>query len=298
MKPIRWRRVIGLTTLSLVLIAVSLDILLAWIYVWALTRPGCPTVPQLPKDTRALEQVHLPTSDGRQIPAWYFPTKNGAAVVALGGSGGALGAGLPPIENLLAHEFGVLQIGSRACGDPQGPVSLGYLETDDALAGLKFLQNRVEVDPERVGVFGFSMGGVAAIRAAARDPGFKAVMAEGGYFNLGADIIEEGHPQPPLRRFFLLTIAGMYWFQTGINPWESSPIDDLPTISPRPVQLIYGELEVADGRADDQFAEAREPKSLWIVPGGSHGTNYSVATQEYDELILDFFSTHLLAPAP
>ena len=90
----------------------------------------------------------------------------------------------------------------------------------------------------------------------------------------------------------------MYWLQTGINPWDSSPIDDLPLISPRPVQLIYGEHEVDDARAYEQYAAAQEPKALWIVPKGDHGTNYSVEPAAYDTLILQFFSAYLLPHSP
>ncbi len=46
-----------------------------------------------------------------------------------------------------------------------------------ALCALKFLRKRPCVDSRRVGLFGFSMGGWAAINAAAMDPGIKAVAA-------------------------------------------------------------------------------------------------------------------------
>ncbi|MFH1095505.1 MAG: alpha/beta fold hydrolase [Candidatus Micrarchaeota archaeon] len=46
-----------------------------------------------------------------------------------------------------------------------------------ALAALRFLKTRPFVDPRRVGIFGFSMGGWAAINTAARAPAVKAVVA-------------------------------------------------------------------------------------------------------------------------
>ncbi len=214
-------------------------------------------------------------------------------LIALGGPSGSLGQSLPPVEFLLQSGFGVLQIDSRACATPPAPVTLGANELMDAEAALDFLRSRPEV--ERIGAFGFSMGGVTAIRTAARHTEIAALVAEGGYYNLGNDMVEPEQPKPIYLSLFLHTIAELFRFQYGINPFEISPLDDLPRISPRPVLLIYGENELNDSHADLQFAAAREPKQLWIVPGGAHGTNYRIAAQEYERRILEFFSQALLS---
>jgi pimeloyl-ACP methyl ester carboxylesterase len=298
MKKIRWRRVLGFSGIAVILIYFFTNLGLAWAYVSSLTNPGCPVTPPPFANFPTPTAVELTSFDGLSLPARYYPSKNQAAVIALGGIGGAVGAPLPPIEILLSHGFGVLQIGSRACADPASKVTLGYNEAEDATSGYEFLRTLSEVDADRIGAFGFSMGGVAAIRAAARHRGIAAVIAEGGYYNLGGDIVEGGRQQPFLRRIFLWMVAAVFQIQTGINPWESSPIDDLPLISPRPIQLIYGEFEIDESRADQQFAAAREPKGLWIVPEGTHGSNFSIFPEAYDELVLQFFSTHLLSAAP
>ena len=90
------------------------------------------------------------------------------------------------------------------------------------------------------------------------------------------------------------TVAGVFWARTGVNPWESSPVDDLPSISPRAVLLIYGEHEADTGGGWVQYEAAGEPKDIWIVPGGNHGTNYSVAREEYEVRVLAFFGEWLL----
>jgi fermentation-respiration switch protein FrsA (DUF1100 family) len=161
----------------------------------------------------------------------------------------------------------------------------------DAAAGLAFLHTRAEVDPARVGIFGFSMGGAGAIRTAARYPEISAVVAEGGYFNLGRDFVEPEVDEPLVRKVFLYTIAGVFWLRTGVNPWEVSPVDDIGAISPRPVLLIYGEREAASGRAQMQLDAAGEPKALWIVPGGDHGQNHRVAPEEYARHVVEFFDS-------
>ncbi len=290
---IRWTRILRGLLFGLVISALMVNFGLAWIYVGALTRPACGSEPaQLPASL-APERVTLPTLDGHRIEAWYYPSQNGRAVIALGGLGGALGDNLPPVTPLIEAGYGVLQVGTRACADPPAAVTLGYQEGQDVVYALDFLLKRPEIVPGKIGAFGFSMGGAAAIRAAARHSEIAAVVAEGGYHNLGEDIVESDNRPPFWSRAFLYTIAGTYWARTGINPWESSPVDDLPLISPRPVLLIYGEHEVLDGRAYTQFEAARDPKELWVVPGGGHGTNHLAAPEAYPARVVSFFNARL-----
>ncbi len=284
-----------LAVFAVAAILAALNFSLAWIYVNALVDPGCAGRPAQIPGAPTAEEVQLQTIDGLLLRAWYYPSGNRAVVIALGGTGGALGDNLPHAGPLIEQGYGVLQIDSRACASPPKPVTLGYHEADDAAAGLVYLTGLPEIDPHRIGLLGFSMGGVAAIRAAARHPQIAGIVAEGGYYNLGGDIVEAGSSQPLTRRAFLYSIAALFWLRTGVNPWMSSPIDDLPVISPRPVFLIYGENELADARVMDQFAAAREPKELWIVPGGSHGGNHKAAPGEYPRRIIDFFNNVLLS---
>lgn len=290
---IRLLRLAGFALLVGAILALSVVFALAWGYVTLLTRPGC-QAPSLPGAFPAPQEVALVTSDDVRVRAWYYPSRNRAALLALGGPTGALGLHQPPVLFLVEQGFGALQVDTRACASPTRPVTLGGKELLDAEAGLAFLLAQPEVD--RIGVIGFSMGGVTAIRVAARHPEILAVVAEGGFYNLGEDFIEPQTAQPAPVRLLLQAIAGIFWLQTGENPWQISPIDDLPDISPHPVLLIYGEHEAGSGRAQAQYAAAGDPKELWIVPGGGHGTNYALATQAYQARLLDFLTATLLGP--
>jgi fermentation-respiration switch protein FrsA (DUF1100 family) len=290
----RLLRLVAFALLVALLAYLAIYAFLAWTFVSAYTNPGCHPNPAPIAGLPLPEEIFLRTSDGLTLRVWYYPSQNGAALLALGGITGSLGNQLPPVAFLIQRGYGVLQIDSRACAKPPAPVTLGGKEAEDAATGLAFLQTRPEV--HHIGVIGFSMGGVTAIRAAARHPAIAAVVAEGGFFNLGDDFVEPNMPKPPTRAVFLYTIAGFFWLRSGGNPWEISPIDDLPDISPRPLLLIYGEHEAGSGRAQAQFAAARQPKTLWIVPGGSHGGNYQIAPEEYERRVIEFFNSILLPP--
>lgn len=282
-------------TLFVILVAyLVVNFGLAWIFINALTKPACNWSPSFIPESQGPQEHWLNTSDGHRLRFWYYPPQNGAVVLALGGLGGSLGSNLPSVEFLIDEGYGVLQIDSRACADPPAPVTLGYDEEQDAAAGLEFLNGQPEVS--RIGAIGFSMGGVTAIRTAKRHSEIMAVVAEGGYYNLGDHIVKPENPSSISRKVFLYSIAVIYWLKTGVNPWTVSPIDDLPGISPRPVLLIYGEHELSAGRGDLQYTAASEPKELWIVPGGNHGTNHLISPHEYESHVLYFFRLNLTVP--
>ncbi len=278
---------------AVIAVLIAVDISLAWIYVTALTRPGCAAPTHL--DNIDLPEQHwLTIEDGHSLQAWYYPSSNGAAILALGGIGGSLGEVLPPVRPLIESGYGILQIDSRACAQPPARVTLGADEAQDAKTGIDFLRSHPEIDPERIGAFGFSMGGVAVIRAAAQHSEINAVIAEGGFDQLGKHILQPDVEHSLPRRIFLYTVAGIFWLQTGSNPWQIDPLEDISKISPRPVFLIYGEHEIGRGGGQAQYDAALEPKSLWIVPRGDHGRNYLIATEEYHQRVLDFFNRTLL----
>ena len=270
----------------------AINIVMAWGYIYILTHQRCVTEHAPIAGIAAPQEIELMSSDGVTVRGWYYPGQNGAALLALGGPGGSLGSQQPPVKFLIEAGYGVLQIDSRRCARPPAAVTLGAKEVLTAAAGLEFLKNQPGV--EHIGVIGFSMGGVTAIRTAARYPQIEAVVAEGGFYNMGDDFVGRGEPKSIFTAIFLHTVAAAYWVQIGVSPWEVSPIDDLPTISPRPVFLIYGEKEIGNGHGREQYEAALQPKTLWVPPGGSHGRNHAVAPEEYERRVLEFFGQYLL----
>jgi len=292
----RWLRLAIFALLLLAGAYLAFNGIMAWLYVTALAYPGCVANPVPLEGSAPPQELTLHSADGVSLRAWYYPPQNGVALIALGGPGGSLGQSLPPVGYLLQKGYGAIQVDGRNCAAPPAAVSIGAKEVMDAEAALSYLQTRPEV--RHIAITGFSMGGVTAIRTAARHPQIEAVVAEGGYYNMCKDFVETDQMKPLLERFFLYNIVAAFWLKHGVNPFEVSPQDDLPEISPRPVLLIYGEKEVGFGRADIQYAAALQPKQLWVVPGGDHGSNYAVARQEYERRVAKFLLAAIPADAP
>ena len=129
------------------------------------------------------------TSDGVELVGWYTPSANGAAIVVMPGSGGDKGSTIGHAAVLGSHGYGVLALDARGTGDSGGVGhAWGWHGVDDIEAAVAWLRTRPEVDPERIGALGLSMGGEEALTAAAADVGLSAVAAEGVSARMPADL--------------------------------------------------------------------------------------------------------------
>lgn len=285
----RFLRLTGFALATLTFVLAALNFGLAWTLVSAMTHPTCREPVRL-VGFPAPEEHWLPTADGLEIRVWYYPSQNGAAILEFGGMSGALGDRLPPVDFLLNAGYGIVQVDTRACARPPAPVTQGHDELYDAEAALDFLLTRPEVDPNRIGTMGFSMGGATALGLAANRTEIQSVVRDGGFSNLG-ELLSPLPGDNVAIRINKHTILWLYRIQSGINPWDVSPIDDLAAVFPRPVLLIYGEHEAAEGLKQSQAA--KDNIQLWIVPDGTHGRNHLAAPTAYPQRVLDFFSETL-----
>ena len=81
---------------------------------------------------------------------------------------------------LVRHGYGVLLFDRRGEGESEGdPNAFGWDGERDLRAAVAFLRTRPDVDPERIGGIGLSVGGEMIIQAAAESDGFKAIVSEG-----------------------------------------------------------------------------------------------------------------------
>lgn len=168
------------------LIAVGAVLVLSlWIFGMAV-RPPRIAIPGTPGEYRlAAEDLTLTTADGVRLAAWLIPAAAPAApaVVLLHGYP-ANKADLLPIAGALHPRFTVLLVDFRYFGKSEGSATtLGLRERADLRAAVDVLTQRGHT---RIGVFGYSLGGVVAILGAAEDPRIRAVAAWAPFADLRA----------------------------------------------------------------------------------------------------------------
>lgn len=124
-----------------------------------------------------VEAVRIPL-DGQEMPGRFFePRRPTGAVVLL--VHGALTHDLPPyahfLEAILSRGFGVLAIEMDGHGGNPRPFRAEGL-AQNVPAALRYLQARPGIDPGRIGVLGFSLGGVCALQALPAFPEVRALV--------------------------------------------------------------------------------------------------------------------------
>ena len=159
---------------------------------YAFTHISRAAVPEVDLGDADYVDVSFETSDGLTMHGWYLPSRNGAAVLAWAGRTHAQDA-----ARFLSDEgYGVLLFDRRGEAASDGdPNALGWDRATDVEAGIDFLKARPDVDPERIGGIGYSVGGEMLLEAAAENDDLKAVVSEGAGIRSYKEGLELGGAQ-------------------------------------------------------------------------------------------------------
>jgi uncharacterized protein len=275
----------ALITVSAVIAAYMLFLPFPAAYVF--THVGRAVVAE-PKLGAAHENVAFRTSDGLELRGWYVSSRNRAAVIAFPGRTGPQ----RHTRMLVRHGYGVLLFDRRGEGESDGdPNAFGWAMEKDLKAAAAFLQGRPDVDRNRIGGIGLSVGGEMMLQTAAETDAIKAVVSEGAGERSIREVVENGTwSEVPSQ--FLLTVATAL-FSNHLPP--ASLKDLAPQIGPRPVFFIYATHGTGGEELNPMYhAAAREPKTLWQVPNSSHTGGIEAQPKEYERRVIGFFDQALL----
>eukprot|EP01112_Ceratiomyxa_fruticulosa_P010353 TRINITY_DN2738_c0_g1_i3.p1 TRINITY_DN2738_c0_g1~~TRINITY_DN2738_c0_g1_i3.p1 ORF type:complete len:286 (-),score=48.83 TRINITY_DN2738_c0_g1_i3:79-936(-) len=118
------------------------------------------------EDLRNFEDVQLRATDGVKTHGWFFKQKRMKEVptmLFLHSNAGNLSFRLPTIQHLFyGLQINVFILSYRGYGKSEGVASEKGLQLD-AEAALNYLVGNPEIDPERIFVFGRSLGGAVGI---------------------------------------------------------------------------------------------------------------------------------------
>jgi uncharacterized protein len=256
--------------------------------------------------------------------------KRPALVSCHGFGGSSNGAGHPSLARALEKAgYVVLRFDFRGCGDSGGERGrvICMEEVEDVRNAIGVLESHPDVDRERIGLIGASLGGAVVIYTAATDQRVKACVGTGSVAN-GERLFHIQYPDEAKYRAFLARLedakrhrattgqsvmmnrydivlipekrrAGMppgsimsFPAETAISMLEFSPDEVVAKISPRPLLLIHPRDDDVVPKSESEYlaSVAGQPCELKILDTSEH---FGSGDPELQRITIDWLGRYL-----
>lgn len=214
------------------------------------------------------QPVEFKAEDGTALFAWFLPARGAprASVLYLHGNAQNISTHFANVAWMPAAGFHVFAFDYRGYGGSQGSPTLEGVQLD-VDAAMRTLLARPDVDPDRIIIFGQSLGGALAIHYAAHSDyraNVRAIVVDSAFSDYRRIVKDKA------ASFFLTWPFQWLLPQTVDN--DFSPVASVHAVSPIPLLFIHGERDSIVPVAHSQrlYARAAEPKEIWLVPDAGH----------------------------
>jgi uncharacterized protein len=212
-----------------------------------------------------LRDCWIKTEDSVTIHAWFAPAESAKATLVVShGNAGNISHRSLLLRSLQRHGFNVLMYDYRGYGRSEGtPTEDGIYK--DGLAAYDYAVSLPEVEPERVFLWGTSLGGAVAIDVATHRPAAGLILES--TFTSAKDVARLVYPFLPVHLFM----------HTKLNS-----IEKIRTLTV-PILLIHGAHDsiVPIGLGRKLFNAANEPKDFYEIPNADHNDTFFIGGDDY-----------------
>lgn len=239
---------------------------------------------------------------GIQISAFYIPANMNpelaATILIVHGVAACKSApnALLPAGMLHRNGFNVLAIDLRDHGEStieDGQHAAATDEYLDVLGAWDWLVDEKGIPPQRVGVFGYSLGGAASIIAAAEEPRIAVLWTDSAFADVEL-IIDSIVSRIPTLAWLKPSSLWYGRIFVGDDLLSRKPVELLPRLAGRPLFLVHGDADLAVPVEHAQILASAYPAAeLWITEGSQHVESMFRYTDEYEARLIAFFTEHL-----
>ncbi|MCB9852072.1 MAG: alpha/beta hydrolase [Phycisphaerales bacterium] len=158
-----------------------------------------------------------------------------------------------------------------------------------------------------MGLFGISRGAGAALMAAEHRENIRAIVTDGAFSSdctlehflkrwasifAKVRVVAENHP-PEFWRFLRWWV--FHRAERSFKCRFPSVRKALMRMLPRPILFIHGarDSHIPVNQSRLLYAQAAQPRYLWIVPGAKHNQSVDIAAEEYARQTVQFFDRYL-----
>ncbi len=224
------------------------------------------------------EAVDFKSKDGTPLHGWLIAPKNRnpkaakATIVFSHGNAGSMSYHLGFVAWMAEAGYNVLLYDYRGFGKSGGSVDRRGM-IDDVKAAFRYALSRKDLDKSKLVSFGHSLGGAQSVTALGESPvkGLRAIVVDGAFASYKA-------------------MAGVFGGQLGasIVTDELSPNDYVAKLAPVPFLVVHGDRDevVPVSQGLELYEKARQPKTLFEVEDGRHGTSLTNNRDEYRKRLI------------
>lgn len=219
------------------------------------------------------EEIHIPVGEDGQLYGWWIPVSpEKPTIILIHGWGRNLARMMPYIRELHPMGYNLLAFDARNHGSStpvQTPTVWTF--TKDACAAVNFITGSDLVSSPVIGLLGLSVGGGAAINAAALDQRIQSAVTIGALSHpievMKYDLQNKHIPYFPIGWGLLKYMGSRF----RINFNEIAPINNIQNTT-ADILLIHGDedttIPLEQGKA---LHNAGKPNTdLWVIPGKGH----------------------------
>jgi esterase/lipase len=248
---------------------------------------------------RNFQSLPFKGSGGQTMEGWFIPSVRGAPVVFLcHGYKSNRSELLTLASTFQENGYNLFLFDFRAHGsNPASLCSLGIRETEDLLSAIQVVTTRPDVDHDRVGVWGVSLGAYVALSAAISSDKIKTLAVDTP-FDSPANFIEmQTAATLGVDTFVFNKISRLGFFLVNLPknaPSSEALIHSLSALEHRDKLFITSEEAPAlEARTLNLFNHVPQPKELLRLKRSKTSILYDVDRKNYENSIVDFFKKHL-----
>ena len=236
------------------------------------------------------EKVEMETTDGIKLRGWLVPKQNSDKIIITLHGYPATKVDILPTITFLHEDFNLLLFDFRYFGESNGSyTTIGAKEVNDLLAAVEFAK---EKGFQKIGVWGFSMGGAVALMTVSKTSDINVIVADSAYATLSLFATD------PYRNLVFLKYPLAFFTRLwpriflGMSIEEASPVEKVKGVK-IPILLIHSfddevvsfqhALLLKDALKDNPLAE------FWFEGGVLHGQ----VQKEYQKRVSEFFQKNL-----
>jgi dipeptidyl aminopeptidase/acylaminoacyl peptidase len=246
----------------------------------------------------AWEPARINAADGVLLDGWLFTPRqpNGSGVIVLHGVGDSRTGMAAHADFLLHAGFTVLLPDARGHGSSGGSaISYGIRESRDVHSWADWLLRKGPVS--RLYGVGQSMGAAILLESLAREPRFRAMVADCPFDSFEDIAYYRLQRLSGLGRWAAWPVVQTGFLYTrliyGFDLRRASPADAVRSTTV-PILLIHGTADTNIPPEESVALHALNSRSttLWLVPGANHVGSLGANPREYARRVTEWFRSH------